>query len=294
MKTITYMACLAILFSIACNRGEQDQLKAKESTADIAFTDAVTTDTAYTAPQIVTDEKVQDNIAGKPSAPVYQDWDKKLIKTANITIEAANYPRFDQDIRTSLKRYGAYIASEEQAFSDDRKQNLMTIKVPVAYFESLLGSFASDSNRVVQKNISTEDVTSEMYDSKSRIEARKKIRERYVQLLQQAKKMDDVLKVEQEINNIQEELESASGRLNYLSHQTSYSTVHLTYFSLLTASPQTHKPNAFWNRLKEGFADGGEILVEIILIGIRLWPLILLGILIGLLWKRKRLQVVKK
>lgn len=294
MKTITYMACLAILFSIACNRGKQDQLIAKEATADLEFTEVVAPDTTFTSPQIVADEKVQDNIAGKPSAPVYQDWDKKLIKTANITIEAANYPRFDQDIRTALKRYGAYIASEEQAFSDDRKQNLMTIKVPVAYFESLLSSFASDSNRVVQKNISTEDVTSEMYDSKSRIEARKKIRERYVQLLQQAKKMDDVLKVEQEINNIQEELESASGRLNYISHQTSYSTIHLTYFSLLTASPQADKPNAFWNRLKEGFADGGDILVEIILIGIRLWPLILLGILIGLLWKRRRLQIIKK
>ncbi len=294
MKTITYMACLAILFSVACNRGEQDQLKAKESTVDIAFTEAATTDTAYTAPQIVADEKVQDNIAGKPSAPVFQDWDKKLIKTANITIEAANYFRFDKDIRNLLKRHGAYIASEEQAFSDDRKRNMMTIKVPVMYFESLLSGLGSDSNRVTQKSVSTSDVTAEMYDSKSRIEARKKIRERYVQLLQQARKMDDVLKVEQEINNIQEELESASGRLNYLSHQTSYSTIHLTYFSLLTASTQTHKPNTFWNRLKEGFADGGDILVEIILIGIRLWPLILLGIFIWFLWKRRSIQVIKK
>lgn len=293
MKTITYMACLAILFTIACNRGEQKQLKAKESTADIELSNVVAPDTAYSTTQIFAEEKAQDNIAGKPSPPTYQDWDKKLIKTANITIEAANYSGFDQQIRNALKRHGAYIASEEQAFSDDRKQNMMTIKVPVIHFESLLGSFGSDSNRIVQKNISSEDVTSEMYDSKSRIEARKKIRERYLQLLQQAKKMDDVLKVEQEINNIQEELESASGRLNYLSHQTSYSTIHLTYYSLLTASPQTEQPNTFWKRLKAGFAEGGDILVEIILIGIRLWPLILLGILIGVLWKRK-IQTVKK
>ncbi|HCL05337.1 MAG TPA: hypothetical protein DHW64_04970 [Chitinophagaceae bacterium] len=297
MKTITYMACLAILLSIACNSAKKDQLKAKESTVEMQFTESATVDTTYTVPQMVADEKAADNMSDpgqKKNAVSYQDWDKKLIKTANITVEAANYPRFDQDIRSALKRHGAYIASEEQVFSDDRKQNMMTIKVPVLHFESLLGSFGSDSNRVIQKNISTEDVTSEMYDSKSRIEARKKIRERYVQLLQQAKKMDDVLKVEQEINNIQEELESAAGRLNYLSHQTSYSTIHLTYFTLVTASPTSQQPNAFWNRLKEGFADGGDILVEIIVIAIRLWPLILLGILIGLLWKRKRLQVLKK
>lgn len=290
MKTITYMACLAILFSIACNRGEQDQLKIKESLVDMQSFENAVVDTAFTPPQIAADELPKEKI----TSPVFLDWDKKLIKTANITIEAANYFRFDKDIRTLLKRHGAYIASEEQAFSDDRNQNMMTIKVPVMYFESLLSSLGSDSNRVTQKSVSTIDVTAEMYDSKARIEARKKIRERYVQLLQQARKMDDVLKVEQEINTIQEELESAAGRLSYLSHQTSYSTIHLTYYTLSILSPEAQKPTAFWNRLKEGFADGGYILVEIILLGIRLWPLILLGIFIWLLWKRRRIQVIKK
>ncbi len=290
MKTITYMACVAILLSIACNRSGVDQLKEKTVTADIELSEGITVDTAYTPPQMVADELTKEKT---PATPAFQDWDKKLIKTANITIDAANYNRFDQDIRSTLKKYGAYIASEEQLFSEDRKQNLMTIKVPVIYFESLLGHVGSDSNRIVQKNISTEDVTADMYDSRSRIEARKKIRDRYVQLLQQAKKMDDVLKVEQEINNIQEELESAAGRLNYLSHQTSYSTVHLTYYTLLTVTPQTQQPNAFWPRIKEGLTDGGNILLEIILFGIRLWPLILIGLLIGFVWKRK-LQTVKK
>lgn len=290
MKTITYMASVAILLSIACNRSGADQLKEKRSTADIALMEVAAVDTAYTPPQIANDELLKEKT---PAPPSFQDWDKKLIKTANITVDAANYNRFDQDIRSTLKKYGAYIASEEQIFSEDRKQNLMTIKVPVIYFDVLLGNVGSDSNRIVQKNISTEDVTAEMYDSKSRIEARKKIRDRYIQLLQQAKKMDDVLKVEQEINAIQEELESAAGRLNYLSHQTSYSTIHLTYYTLLTAIPQTQQPNAFWPRIKEGLADGGSILLEIILFGIRLWPLILIGLLIGFIWKRK-LQTVKK
>lgn len=290
MKTIPYMACVAILLSIACNRSGADQLKEKTTTADIELTEVATVDTAYTPPQMVPDELQKEKTTDPPS---FQDWDKKLIKTANITVEASNYTRFDQDIRSTLKKYGAYIAAEEQLFSEDRKQILMTIKVPVIYFESLLGHVGTDSNRIVQKNISTEDVTADMYDSRSRIEARKKIRDRYVQLLQQAKKMDDVLKVEQEINAIQEELESAAGRLNYLSHQTSYSTIHLTYYSLLTAIPETQKPNAIWPRIKEGLADGGNILLEIILFGIRLWPLILIGLLIGFLWKRK-LQTVKK
>lgn len=291
MKTITYMACLAILLSIACNSTEKKQLITEAASVQIQEAEPVAADTTQTG----TDD-IQNEIATAPkqTTATFQDWDKKLIKTANITIETGNYQRFDVGIRNSLKRYGAYIASEEQASSDYKKENQITIKVPVAYFESLLISFDSDSNRIIQKTVNTADVGAEMYDSKLRIEARKKIRERYVQLLQQAKKMDDILKVEQEINNIQEELESASGRLNYLTHQTAYSTIHLTYYTLVVASPQAEKPNAFWDRLKEGFADGGNILVEIILIAIRLWPLILTGIIIGLVWKRKKLRIIKK
>ncbi len=294
MKTISFMASMAILFAIACNSGSTER-------ADIATTiqmePATVADSTNAATDNIADIPTQDepakpkNISGKPT---YTDWDKKLIKTANITIEANNYTRFDQDIRQNLKRYGAYIASEEQTFSEERKQNQMTIKVPVAEFESLLNSFASDSVRIIQKNVGTEDVTAEMYDSRSRIEARKKIRDRYVQLLQDAKKMDDILKVEQEINNIQEQLESVNGRLNYLSHQSAYSTIHLNYYSFITATSITPKPNPFWTRLKDGFAEGGDILVEIILIGIRIWPLILSGLLIGFLWKRRKIQVLKK
>lgn len=288
------MASMAILFAIACNSGSTER-------ADIATTiqmePATVADTTNITSDNIADIPPQQKFRNdKPVSDktTYEDWDKKLIKTANITIEANNYNRFDQDIRQTLKNYGAYIASEEQAFSAERKQNQMTIKVPVASFEALLNSFASDSVQIVQKNVSTDDVTAEMHDSKSRIEARKKIRDRYVQLLQDAKKMDDILKVEQEINNIQESLESAAGRLNYLSHQTAYSTIHLNYYTFISGSAVNPKPNPFWTRLKEGFTEGGDILVEIILIGIRIWPLILSGLLIGFLWKRRKIQVLRK
>lgn len=290
MKTISFMASMAILFAIACNNRSTER---SDIATTIQMESAAVADTTNIASDNIADIPPQQkpSVSGKTT---YEDWDKKLIKTANITVEANNYSRFDQDIRQTLKRYGAYIASEEQAFSAERKQNQMTIKVPVASFEALLNSFASDSVQIVQKNVSTDDVTAEMHDSKSRIEARKKIRDRYVQLLQDAKKMDDILKVEQEINNIQESLESAAGRLNYLSHQTAYSTIHLNYYTFISGSTVNPKPNPFWTRLKEGFAEGGYILVEIILIGIRIWPLILSGLLIGFLWKRRKIQVLRK
>jgi hypothetical protein len=49
--------------------------------------------------------------------------------------------------------------------------------------------------------------------------------------------MKEILQVQQEINSIQEQMESASGRINYLSHQSAYSTIHLQYFQYLVPYP---------------------------------------------------------
>ena len=55
--------------------------------------------------------------------------------------------------------------------------------------------------------------------------------------------MEDVLKVQNEINNIQEEMESASGRINYLSHQAIYSTINLTFYQVIPGyNPSPDKP----------------------------------------------------
>ena len=50
--------------------------------------------------------------------PAYQDWDKKIIKTARITLELKEYASFNTGIHDKLKRYGAYIAGEQQTESD--------------------------------------------------------------------------------------------------------------------------------------------------------------------------------
>uniref|UniRef100_UPI003741EF94 DUF4349 domain-containing protein n=1 Tax=Niabella yanshanensis TaxID=577386 RepID=UPI003741EF94 len=82
----------------------------------------------------------------------------------------------------------------------------------------------------LQKNISSEDITSEIIDTRARLETRNTTRGRYLEFLSKAGKIEDVLKIQQEINNIQEDIESAEARLAQLSGQVSYSTINLTYF----------------------------------------------------------------
>ena len=63
--------------------------------------------------------------------------------------------------------------------------------------------------------ISTEDVTGEVVDTRARMEAKKQMRDRYLALLKQARNMKEILEVQTEINTIQEDIESASGRVGF-------------------------------------------------------------------------------
>src|SRR5689334_9909029 len=176
-----------------------------------------------------------------------------------------------------VKRYGAYIAGEQQTESDTRIENSLTIKVPVALFEDLMNSIGGDGTKVLEKTISTEDVTGEVVDTKSRIEAKKQVRDKYMELLKQAKTMKDILAVQEEINNIQEDLEAASGRVAYLSHSAAYSTINLTYYQYLNGNSADTAEPPFLTKVKEAFATGGTIITNILLFLISVWPLALAG-----------------
>ncbi|TKK67190.1 DUF4349 domain-containing protein [Ilyomonas limi] len=222
--------------------------------------------------------------------PTTEDWDKKIIKTARLTLELKNYTTFNTAIHDKLKRYGAYIAGEQQTESDARIENILTIKVPVVLFESLMNSIGGDGIKVLEKNISTEDVTGEVVDIKARIEAKQQVRDRYLELLKQSKSMKDILAVQEEINGIQEDLEAASGRASYLSHSAAYSTINLTYYQYLNGNSADTAEPSFITKVEAAFATGGTIITNIILFFISVWPLVLAGGILLLYVKKWKLK----
>ncbi|MDB5192777.1 MAG: hypothetical protein JWQ96_2340 [Segetibacter sp.] len=108
--------------------------------------------------------------SGQP-APIV-DWDKKIIKTANVTLELKSYNAYNTSIHQNLKKYGAYVAGEEQTENDARIEKNLTIKVPVEQFEDLMNMVPSEGVKVLEKRISTEDVTGEVVDTKARMDAK--------------------------------------------------------------------------------------------------------------------------
>ncbi len=294
MKHLHYLFVF-ILF-IACNQSESAKSKVADITLQSPVPDmtestmeTVATDSsaaAFTPPQPGVPQQVK-----KPSTPSQTpdskpDWNKKIIKTGTLNVEVKEYTKFNQLVHAAATQFGGYIADEQQTETEYKIENTITVKIPVDQFQSAVDHLTTGDGRINEKKISSEDVTTQYVDTKARLEAKKQVRLRYLDLLKQAKNMEEILQVQSEINEIQEEIESAAGRINYLSNASAMSTIHLTFYQILNSTAADPPGSSLWEKVKSAFLTGwngvGDVLIGLVYI----WPLLLIGVVVAVLFKR--------
>ncbi len=187
-----------------------------------------------------------------------------------------------------MRSLGGYVAQEEQTQSDYKIENTLTIKVPVDQFDNAVVLFTNNVEKINERKISSQDVTTEFVDTKSRMESKKQVRQRYMDLLKQAKNMEEILSVQSEINGIQEEIESATGRIEYLGHSSTFSTINLTYYQVLNSSAKDTDSPSFGTKLSSAFKTGWSWIGELFVGLVSIWPLFLLIFVLVIFYKKVR------
>lgn len=272
-RLFVYTACMAVLLSSCANSGKQKQMV---SDVELSPVNKMAEQSGMVADSAAISSTVQNApLVPQSGTPINTDWDKKIIKTAHVTLELKDYNTYNSNIHAKVKNYGAYIAQEQQNETSEQIANEIAIKVPVDKFEDMMNSLAGEGIKVIEKTITTEDVTGEVIDTRARMEAKKQVRDRYLDLLKQAKTMKDILEVQQEVNTIQEDIESAAGRVNYLVHSSAYSTINIKYYQYLNGIPAKETEPTFLYKIAEAFKTGGSIITNITLFIVSVWPLAL-------------------
>lgn len=131
----------------------------------------------------------------------------KCPDTANVYIEqiAKKYNGYVNQIGT----YSSTIRVESDKLNDALKE-----------IEAL--------GRVDRKSISGQDVTDEYLDYEIRLENAQKARERYLELLEKAENVEAALKVEKELERLNETIDLLTGKMNRIDHLVQYSTITIS------------------------------------------------------------------
>lgn len=220
-------------------------------------------------------------IAEDPSSTEIQ---KKIIKNGEVRYSVRDYNEARKAMNAIVARYHGYITEENESRSDLNWEIKVNIKVPAQKFDSCLEALAGTANTLIQKSVSATDVTEEYIDVAARMKAKKEVELRYLDILKQAKTVEDILKVEEQLKSIREEIEASQGRLQYIDHNVAMSTISLSFFqTFATSSPQGP---GFFSRIFFSIKDGWNDLLSFLVGIVQMWPGIAIVVVIVVLIRR--------
>jgi hypothetical protein len=120
------------------------------------------------------------------------------------------------------------------------------------------------------KSIRINDVTAEYIDVEARMKVKKESEAHYLELLRQARSLEETLSIEAQLSELRTEIESAEGRLKFLKNQVDYSTLRISF------TEQKGIANRFFSEFWNGLKGGWQVFLKL-LIGLSyLWVVIVL------------------
>lgn len=202
----------------------------------------------------------------------------KIIKTGTLQFESDNLDQSFAAVQQALVKYKATIQNDESGKNYAQRFRNITVRVPNRWFDAFIADIGKGVKHFDRKEITAEDVTEEFVDVEARLNAKRLLEKRYLELLSKASKVSEMLEIERELSNIREEIEAKEGRLKYLQSQVAMSTIRLEMY---TNNPSESGATAsyfgkMWNALKEGFNSIATFFLGLL----NVWPFILIFVMV--------------
>jgi hypothetical protein len=284
MKKVTLFLLLGFLFS-QCDRKE-------ESNEDYGI--AAADQKSYVPGQASgsTDASEKSIISSSLKASVEVPMvDKKVIKNANLRFQVKSHKESGQKIEKLVKDLGGYIATSSEQNSSYALQTNMTIRIMGNKFDEMVNALLKESVYTNQKNITAQDVTAQFVDTEARLKTKREVEKRYLDILKQAKNIEEILQVENQLAVIREEIEAKEGLLKLLNDQVSYSTVNIEFYESIDYLPQPE--DGFFSKVYKGIKTGWDGLLSFVVGIFYIWPFIIFaGSIFYLIrrWRNNRKQ----
>ncbi|WP_264565999.1 DUF4349 domain-containing protein [Flavobacterium sp. N3904] len=200
---------------------------------------------------------------------------QKIIKNGNLRFETDNLETTYDQIKIAVKKGKAFIQNDSEGKEYNSIYRRITVRIPSENFDSFIKDISTGVAYFDNKEISSEDVTEEYIDIDARLKAKKKLENRYLELLAKANKMSEMLAIEAQLSAIREEIEAKEGQLRYMQNQISLSTITIEFYKTVAQeSGVTISYGAkIWNAIKSGFYSVSSFFLGLL----EIWPFIIIA-----------------
>ena len=153
---------------------------------------------------------------------------RKIIYNASMRVEVDEVENQTKEVIAKAKSQGGYMVSSDI--------NRVTIRIPSEKLNSFMDEIAT-MGEVESRNVYSQDVTEAYADMEIRLENAEKARKRYLELLDKAEKVSDILEIEKELERLNTDIERLKGQINSYDTQIKYSSVSISFFTKAKPGP---------------------------------------------------------
>lgn len=177
---------------------------------------------------------------------------RMILKNADIRLTVKDTDVAIDRATQVIADAGGYIVSSRVWYQDYSGHNLkyatVTVGIPVNQFERSLVRLRELAIRVTDETASGDDVTEQYVDLRSQLTNLEATRARLQEFLKSTQTVDEALRVNQELANIEGQIEQIKGKMNYLSDRSAYSTITINFEpELPVIAPDPTPAPAPWN-----------------------------------------------
>jgi hypothetical protein len=226
-------------------------------------------------------EPVSNEFTPPPPPPPLRvgQYNPKLIKKGNMTISSTDIESTKKMIYELLKRCNGYIVIENLDKSENESFYHIDINIQANSFEKFIYLIDSAKLNVVSRSFSVEDVSLQYIDDSTRLANKKKLENRYLEILAKAKNIEEILQIEEKLEQIRADAEVREAQLKMIDKQVAFSSFTLKIEKKNDELSPAQKEKYSY-KIGQGVSKGWDGFKSVIIFLISIWPIYLLFALI--------------
>ncbi len=230
---------------------------------------------------------------------------QKIIFSGQVNLQTLNFEKTKTDLYQYITSIGGFTQNSSVQGGGIGYSGLKSaeyvFRIPKAKYNQSLIDLRKFGTVVLEQS-SGEDVTEQYFDTEARLKSLKIQQERLQELLKKAVKMEDILKIEKELQVTLYEIENYTGTLRKWDSLVEYSTLSVNISEVEQIKPITPKEkDGFFQRIAFSFKNSlvgmGEFLQDLVVALAAALPVIIpLGLIGYLIYRvmRKKIRKIEK
>ena len=210
--------------------------------------------------------------------------ERKIVKTGNMTLEVEEIGEAMDKVASIADELGGYVVSSHRYEEEKHISGYVTIRVPADRFDEAFDRLRQLAINVPFEGTEARDVTEEYVDLEARLHNLEATEAQYLALLEKAKTVEEMLKVQQALSDVRGEIERIEGRMKDLERTSDMSLIEVSLEEARGLAEPWSASTAFKSAVRGLTAFGRGIATGLIWLGIFSW----VWIPILVIWLRRR------